>query len=266
MKWIWRKIKSIFKKKPSYDETRMPSDDYTPVQNDPASYKLWIPFAENIHKTMGIKMRTRGEYHDGYPEGLVVHWTAGWQLKKGFWPIRDPSKKLIKMARDYAKFAGNYAVESGYNFLIMDVFGNIYQSRTLDKWGYHAGKSYWRGLGYSVSKKLAGVELLNPGQLQKKNGKFYAWYGLEIPKEYVRWVGSEDGYGVVGYFCTYTPEQEESLLRLCNFLEDNSPHKENGSPVFKREYILGHHEVSKGRKSDPGGSLSIPMDEFRKSV
>ena len=95
MKWLWKKIKSIFKSKPDTDyDSRVPSDDYTPVDNHPTNFKLWIPFAENVHKTLGIKMRSRGEYRYGYPEGLVVHWTAGWQLKRGFWPSLNPEKKL----------------------------------------------------------------------------------------------------------------------------------------------------------------------------
>lgn len=216
-------------------------------------------------------MRTRGEYADGYPQGLVVHFTAGWAIKRGIWPFAFPllspsdmKSKVTKMAREYALRTAKGGAKSGYNFLVMDVFGNIYQSRPLSKYGYHAGKSYWSGIGHSVSSKLAGVEILNAGKLEDRNGKWFTWFNLEVPTEHTRPYYEGDKY--IGTFCKYTAEQERSLKKLCNELLAYSPIRENGSRVFDIRYVVGHHEVAPNRKNDPMGSLSISMDKFREDL
>jgi len=35
------------------------------------------------------------------------------------------------------------------------------------------------------------------------------------------------------------------------------------NPEFRADWVAGHDEVSPGRKSDPGGSLSMTMPQFR---
>lgn len=263
MRRFWSWLKRQFKKE---NENRDQIDDSHVSVGEPqheTDYRVWLPSAENILNTSGVRMNTRGEYSGGFPKGLIVHWTAGWALKKGFWMSPFPmftsfNEKLKKMARDYAL---RTAKSTKYNFLVMDVFGNVYQSRPLSKWGYHAGKSYWKGLGYSVSNDLAGVEILNPGKLTKKGDKFFTWFKLEIPKELVRYVTKEQGYPHTGYFCQYTAEQEVGLKKLCKEMMSCSP-----KGVFRYEYVLGHDEVAPSRKTDPGGALSIPLKEFRENL
>lgn len=263
-----------FKKK---KDTRTISDAYLDVPNrsvpikDESSYRVWIPNAENIHDTEGLKMRTRGEYANGYPEGLVVHWTAGWALQRGFWPNVFPGMntnadaKLKSMARKYALRTAKGGVKNGYNFLVMDVFSNIYQSRPLTKHGYHAGKSHWQSVGYSVSSHFAGIEILNPGKLELKDGKYMTWFGLEIPRNRVRIINHSSDNRANGYYCQFTQDQELELKSLCNFLWNNSP-SVRGERVFSVANIVGHDEVSPKRKTDPGGSLSMSMGVFRGSL
>lgn len=229
----------------------------------PSSYPVWIPWAKDVpHK---YRMKTRGEYRKGFPEGLVIHWTAGWHLKRDHWlkpfpmrNIKDP--KLEKMAEEYAYRTCNSGKKNGFNFLVMDVFGNVYQSRPLNKWGYHAGKSFHESVGYSCSKYFAGVEVLNPGRLTEKNGKFYTWFDYEIPEAHVRHVDGSDSRPR-GYYCMFTKEQEDGLLALSLWLLRNSP-----KDCFKLANIVGHDTISPGRKTDPGGSLSMTIEGFRDYV
>jgi len=265
---MWAKIKRWFRnlnRDHQDDIDRTVNDDLIPERH-PTSYKVWIPNAENIHKTENIKMRTRGEYDKGFPKGLVVHWTSGWMLPKKIFPdpfprLNQGTSKLKKMARKYALRTAKGGTKNGYNFLIMDVLGNIYQSRPLTKWGFHAGKSYWSSVGHSVSNDFAGIEILNPGKLDRIDGKFYTWFKQEIPKELVRVAQEGDGYVHNGFYCMYTREQEMALKTLCRQLLEMSPHN-----IFKIDNIVGHDEVAPNRKSDPGGSLSMNMKEFRKSI
>lgn len=267
--WTW------FRKynKPTQEEERRIITDGAEIgSGHPTDYKVWINGAENIRLSEGIKMNDKGDYRYGFPEGLVVHWTSGWQLLRGHWPTFFPAfspaakiLKIKKMAREYALRTAKGGAKDGYVFLVMDVLGNVYQSLDMTKHGSHAGKSHWQGVGYSVSKRFTGVEILNPGKLKLKSGKYMTWFGLEIPKENVRHIKTNTANQEAGYYCQYTAEQEVALEKLVNQLCEMSPNI-NGRKVFKMSNVVGHDEVSPGRKSDPGGSLSISMPEFRKKI
>ena len=136
---LWRWIKRQFRKLDNdaqndvdrtVNDDHLPSNDKFPVR-DGEDFKVWIPFAENVHKTEGIKMRTRGEYSGGYPRGLVVHWTSGWHLSRGKhirpYPLSNTGLGLEKDARKNALRTCNGGKKNGYNFLVMDVLGKIYQ-------------------------------------------------------------------------------------------------------------------------------------------
>lgn len=256
-----------FKKK-QVSQNRQIEDEGT-VPGHATDYNVRIPFAENIFETEKIRMKTRGEYFNGYPSGLVVHWTSGWHLKRGLWGSEFPqptmrTPELDKSSRDYALRTARLAVENGHNYLVMDAFGRLYQSRDLTKWGYHAGKSFWTGTGHSVSNHFAGVEILSPGELRfDRDGKFRTWFDYVVPKEHVRTI--EVSAGVVKYFHQFSIEQENQLVRLCLWLVRNSP-RVGRDPVFQIKNIVGHDEVSPGRKSDPGGSLSFGMNGLRDRV
>jgi len=255
------------------DHSRNENDDHLATSivcptRDGDDYKAWIPFAENVHDTQGLKMKTRGEYSKGYPKGLVVHWTSGWHLKKGThirpFPLKNDQSKLKKMARKYGIRTIKGGVKNGYNFLAMDILGKIYQSRPLTKWGYHAGRSYWPTVGLSVSNEFAGIEILNPSTLRKTNGKFMTWFKYAVPDYLVRQAEARENIAKGNYYM-FSEEQETELLRLCVFLYNNSP-VVGGEKVFEIGNIVGHDEVSPGRKSDPGHALSCSMREFRNKV
>jgi N-acetyl-anhydromuramyl-L-alanine amidase AmpD len=84
------------------------------------------------------------------------------------------------------------------------------------------------------------------------------WFDYEVPKEHVREVNGR-------FFHKFSIEQENQLVRLCLFLVRNSP-RVGREPVFQIKNIVGHDEVSPGRKSDPGGSLSFGMNGLRDRV
>lgn len=195
----------------------------------------------------GLRMKTRGEYKGGYPRGAVVHYTAG-RFRGGVGKAVDTIKGGIK---------------NGFAFLCISYDGIVVQAHPVQQWGYHAGKSLWKRLFGSVSDDLIGIEMNCAGKLEVKRGRYYSWYGEEIPAENVRIV--DKSYGCpAGAYHKYTPEQEAALVDLLLWLKKNDP-----TGRFDFDFVLGHHEVSgvKGigvwRKTDPGGSLSMTMTDFR---
>jgi len=261
-KMFLRKIKNIFRSRSRahQEDVRRSGDDST----ETSTGTLWIPFAENVHRSEGIKMRSRGEYKRNESQGLVVHFHAGWHVAKSWISKLNPFPKIQyvmvgfeAMAREYALRCCESGKKNGYNFLVMDVLGNIYQSRPLNKWGYHAGKSKWKGM-YAVSDEFAGIEILNPGKLKKRNGKLYTWFDQEIPVNQARKVRGGDGQQA-GWYCAFTVEQEKALVKLVEWMDENLTN-------FSIDNVVGHDEVAPNRKNDPGGALSLSMPKFRAAL
>ena len=204
------------------------------------------PFADTR-----FRLHPRGKFKDGYPRGAVVHFAAG------------------RSSRDFldAEATIRYSVERrlGYHFAI-STSGRVYQLVDLDRWGTHAGRSAYPGLGSNVSSSLVGIELTNAGVVSKANGEFAPWWSSQISDENrktiltdneVRRVAQRDNIQSAGYYMKFTRAQEVSLTNLILWLERQRP------DVFSFDFVVGHDEVSQGRKNDPGGALSITMPEYR---
>ena len=102
-----------------------------------------------------------------------------------------------------------------------------------------------------------GIELVNWGELERKEGQFYCWpegfnrrydvaeYGA--PEKHFKVVNGEQ---VVTYWAPYPPGQLEALAKICRELMQRYPEITPGR-------IVGHEEVAPGRKNDPGPALGI---------
>lgn len=204
-----------------------------PSVSDSNQHLLWCPFAD----TNFPSAITRGTYTDGYPKGAVIHFTAG--RRNG----------LASQIKDQ--------IENGYTFFVIDKDGNIAQNFPLDSWGYHAGKSSYEGLSGKVSNELVGIEIQCAGKLTHKDGEYRTWFRTTVPESEVRNILTQIDNQEQGYYHTFTELQEDALESLILWLHRNN------SDVFSLDLVLGHDEVSPGRKNDPGGSLSLSMSEYR---
>jgi hypothetical protein len=204
-----------------------------PSVSQPAQKLLWCPFAEKGFPAG----KTRGSYARGYPVGAIVHFTAG---------------------RRSGLAAGmEEQVRNKYLYFVIDAEGKIGQNFSLDSWGYHAGPSSYPGLGEGVSTHLVGIEIQAAGMLTKTGSTFKTWFGESVPASEVRTIARKTENQQPGPYQKYTAAQEASLLRLLRWLKSNNPE------VFQFKYVLGHDEVSPGRKNDPGGALSMTMPDLR---
>jgi len=194
---------------------------------------LYCPFANKNFP----KAKTRGTYAKGYPQGAVVHYTAG---------RRSGLKQEIQGQ-----------VDNRYLYFVIDKDGNIAQNFPLDSWGYHAGKSRYNGLVGSVSNELVGIEIQCAGMLKKDGDVYKSWFNSTIKNKNVRKISSQKDNQAKGYYQKYTKAQEKSLTNLILWLHSNNP------DVFSLDLVVGHDEVSPDRKQDPGGALSKTMPEYR---
>lgn len=170
------------------------------------------------------RLKTFGNYKKDFPEGAIIHYTAGRQDQSGIMAIQ-------------------HAIESNFCYFFINESGMVYQQFDINRWGSHAGLSKCPVTSRSnVSKYYVGIEIACAGLLNK--GK--TWYNLKVPDHKVRTINNQQ-------FESFTPEQEDSLFDLSLWLCDNGANP---------DLFFGHNEVT-SRKIDPGGSLSIPMGEFR---
>lgn len=249
MRNIWRKIKRWFKRDEPTGVVMRPRPEPETEQPRKLERKnVLIDFA--VQST--VRMPVRGPYSDGWPKGLVVHFTAG---RRGG----------IRKALDSVKSGS----EKGFTYLVIGDDGSLVQGHPVEQWGYHAGESKWPGLKSSVHKDLIGVEINCAGKLERiAPGKLQTWFGTPVPIENARRVEESEWGCPTGYYEKFTDKQEETLMRLILWLKRNDP----TGKTFSFDFVLGHHEVSgkrgigRWRKNDPGGSLSMSMDKFRERL
>ncbi len=167
-------------------------------------------------------------------EFIVMHYTAG------------PS--AVSAHNNYA----NPAVAASWH-LTIDRDGTIYQLAPFSAITWHAGKSEWKhgAKNYPALNPVSiGIEIVNAGPLEIKNGKYVAWYGKEIPKEdvFIDKAGKP--------WQNYTDAQMKVIAELVPYL----------ARYFKVKDVLGHSQISPGRKVDPGPAFGVMLAKLRKFV
>jgi N-acetylmuramoyl-L-alanine amidase len=174
------------------------------------------------------------------PRAIVIHCTAGWQNQR---------------PRDAISFMQS----QGHGYLFMDEVGGIWQNIMLDESYAHAGTSkmpdFCHGMagrtgvsGYGIGIEVACGDRLGANDMTWFNKKVHNARQAEFAV-----------HGINGRFEPMTEAQEKALEDLCVdlCLRFSTIHP---------SCIVGHHEISPGRKSDPGGSLSMGMARFRARV
>jgi len=173
-------------------------------------------------------------YHSsrqGHPiRALIYHFTAG--------PRLDGTVRYFK--RNDRKVSSHYVIGKD---------GTIVQMVPLSRSAHHAGKGRLEGCGGSVNRCSIGIEIVNWGQLQRRNGVFYN----HLNRRYVgpTPVQGPDPLGRMRWWQPFTEAQYQALVRLSRYLVSRYP---------TIQTITGHEDVAipLGRKNDPGGGFDWP--------
>lgn len=166
----------------------------------------------------------------GLPDTIVIHYTAG----------RSAESSAKYLCRDGIKASAH---------IVIGRQGEIYQMVPFDTISWHAGRSKYGGRvglnGYSI-----GIELDNAGPLKKVGSEYTAWFGAKYQANDVLHATHRNEQSP-RYWHTYTDKQIEACRELCEALVAK----------YKMNTIVGHEEISPGRKQDPGPAF--PLDRFR---
>lgn len=214
-------------------------------------------------KEMPYKLKQHGSYstEDGKPKMIVIHYTV--------------SPTWEKTPDEQAAGILSYFERQGFGTLVMATDGQIYRGKDydLEKKSWHSGKSFWKTAPGSrnIHHYGIGVEVCCAGKVGKRRDGFYpAWHyedwridgklkkGKQPVQMRVREFEGAPGQKA-GHYEQFTKEQEKSLINFCVWAcihWDIDP-----------ENIVGHDEIDlRGWKSDPGGSLSMTMKQFRDHI
>ncbi|HKK38190.1 MAG TPA: N-acetylmuramoyl-L-alanine amidase [Cryomorphaceae bacterium] len=195
---------------------------------DPAKHELT---GENT--VIDLTNKNKIEFPSGLPDSIVIHYTAG----------SSASGSAAWLKRPEVKASAH---------LVIGRDGSVFQIVPFNIQSWHAGVSAYGGRsGYN--RYSIGIELDNAGFLTKTGNVFRATFGRtysadEVLKAKHRHEGKER------YWHTYTEAQINTCREICELLIDHYGVKE----------IVGHDEISPGRKQDPGPAF--PMNEFRNDL
>jgi len=160
------------------------------------------------------------------PQYLVIHYTANGS-----------------MGETISHFNKRSSEASAH--VVIDREGNVAQCVSFDRAAWHCGISRWGDL-VGLNRYSVGIELVNWGRLKMRDGKFYAWQGTEVPESQVTWQHRKVDNKPF-FWHTYTDEQVHACFDV--------------AAAIVKEYglmgILGHDDISPGRKDDPGPAFDM---------
>ena len=175
-----------------------------------------------------------GPFSDSMPDTILIHYTGSRGMEAAIRTLAESDKQAsahIVVGRD----------------------GKIAQLLDFNLVGWHAGKSEYKGRKW-FNRYSIGVEMDNPGWLTGVGDIYTTWFDQEVVPRNVVEATHRNQETTQRFWHRYTREQIESVERLCETLVAE----------YDIEHILGHEEVSPGRKQDPGPAF--PLDKLRNEV
>jgi N-acetylmuramoyl-L-alanine amidase len=174
-----------------------------------------------------------GKFNMKEMDTLVIHYTGGSSARSS----------VAHLCRASSKASAH---------LVIGRDGSVFQLIPFNTVAWHAGQSSWEGrTGFNLYS--IGIELDNAGALNQTQGSFVSWFGRTYPPSEVL-IATHHNETSPRAWHTYTELQMAKLEEISRLLID----------TYQIKHVLGHDEISPGRKQDPGPAF--PMDKFRQKM
>ena len=177
--------------------------------------------------------KTSGTFKKGLPDTIIIHFTAGRNTKSSIQTLTDPTVKASA-------------------HLVIGRDKSITQLVPFNEITWHAGKSSWDSRN-GLNKYSIGIEIDNAGRLEKQGDEYLSWFGKSYPSTEV-FEGRHRNESNSSYWHRYTSEQIEVTEQIVKLL----------AKTYNIRHILGHEEISPGRKVDPGPAF--PLDKLGNDI
>ncbi len=172
------------------------------------------------------------------PDIIVIHYTSGRDAESSVASLSDPNVRAsahVVVARD----------------------GRIFQLIPFNTIAWHAGQSSYRfadgTLREGFNQFSIGIEIDNAGILTKSGNVYSAWFGRTYEeKDVLKAIHRNER--TPRFWHRFTETQITVVEELCRLLIKE----------YNIKHILGHEEISPGRKVDPGPAF--PLDKLRDRI
>ncbi|MDH5360149.1 MAG: N-acetylmuramoyl-L-alanine amidase [Gammaproteobacteria bacterium] len=168
------------------------------------------------------------------PELIVIHFTAG----------SSADSSIKHMTREGSNASAH---------IVISQQGEVTQLAGFKQRAWHAGKSQWHGRD-DVNSFSIGIELDNPGRLEKTGNKYRSWFGKDDYQQDEVLHAKHKNESASSYWYIYPTEQLAACQEVCESLIRHYAIKD----------VVGHEDIAPGRKSDPGPAF--PMENFRSAL
>jgi N-acetylmuramoyl-L-alanine amidase len=173
------------------------------------------------------------EFSFGLPDTIIIHYTGGASLSSSVSWLKNPAAKASA-------------------HLVVGKKGEVVQLAPFNIKTWHAGESTWKNRSW-LNNYSIGIEIDNAGALEQRVDGYYTNYGKKITDKNVV-LASHKHQDVVRGWEAYTDKQLDAVQAICIELIAEYPIIE----------ILGHEDISPGRKIDPGPAF--PLKGLRDKV
>lgn len=162
------------------------------------------------------------------PRFVVLHYTAG----------RNAESSVESLCTK--KPQGNASAH-----IVLGRDGRIIQLAAFNTVTWHAGVSQWNGIN-GLNPFSIGIEMDNAGLLHREGDHYASWFGKPYPDNEVLLAAHRHGGGTQPWH-TFTEPQIQRALELCELLVAH----------YRLEDVLGHEDIARGRKTDPGPAFPL---------
>ncbi len=174
-----------------------------------------------------------GDFPDGLPDTIVIHYTGGASLNSSVSWLKNPAAKASA-------------------HLVIGKKGEIVQLAPFNVKTWHAGESNWHGREW-LNHFSIGIEIDNAGLLEKRVDGYYTGSGKKINDSKVVLASHKHQNEIKGWEA-YTEEQINTVEAICVELVAS----------YSIVEIVGHDDISPRRKIDPGPAF--PLKSLRDKV